>query len=404
MAINLEPVNRGDLITAEFINDIVAAIEALDMKVAALEAVTILDTNIHITAVFPDPIRVGQTLTIVGKNFDFSIGAHRVYIDGIRIVEYLLGSNDFKLIFIVPVIHNLPSSGRQVDLKVSNRSSSIIKTINVLPVQQVFQGPVDVVPDGTSPETITEGQPVTFHFRLVNRDIVPADLLITPTISITAWQPNLHVRDESSSIISTRVMHLEGLEEKIFEVYLDNIPTGTTVTDFTLSVKASADSVTRSSGLLKFTVGSATPPLDPFIHSIGKNYADPPNAYIDDTDEIQLPLNNIAEIGLYVKFEISDTEYSNFIEVVYDVTLSPSSDTSNWQIVPIDFPDTYKITKDLLFESQKPNGEIVYTTEFNPTFRIRPQDGASELGELEFKLQRQGENLSRSKTFILKRL
>ncbi|MGA1839278.1 MAG: IPT/TIG domain-containing protein [bacterium] len=382
MAINLEPVNRGDLITAEFINDIVAAIKALDMKVSALEAVTILDTNIHITAIFPDPVRVGQTLTIVGKNFDFSIGAHRVYIDSIRIVAYQPGSSDNQLIFNVPAIPRLPALGRQVTLTASNKSSSISKTITVLPVQQVLQGNVDVSYLSTFPATIIEGDSLTFHFRLISRTNLPADFLITPNISITSWQPNLQVRDDSSVVIPSRIIHLEKYQEegseKDFEIHLPNVPAGTSGTDFTLTVNAEADSVKGSSGLLKFTVGSPVPEPDPNIELTYSIF--PSSALIGDT--IQLA----GGTGEAILSMIADFKVTGHC----DLTITLSETTSNWDVTPnFGTPSSFDI-----------NPAQPMTLEFT----ISPQSGASNTGEVEFRLQRVDETRSQSLIFHLLKL
>src|SRR4051812_16577057 len=101
------PVERGDLITADLMNALLGKLGELETRVANLEAGSQSSTTVIITDLIPPgtaaaPIRVSSELRIVGQNFRFSLGAHRVFFDATRVDAFKPGSNDSLLIFDVP--------------------------------------------------------------------------------------------------------------------------------------------------------------------------------------------------------------------------------------------------------------------------------------------------------------
>ena len=116
---NFTPVKPGDLITANYFNQILSS---FDSRISALEGATITSGAAVITGISPSgPVQVGQPLTVTGRNFGFSIGAQQVFIDTVQVNAFQAGSSDQQLVFIIPnSINNVPAQGRSAILSISN--------------------------------------------------------------------------------------------------------------------------------------------------------------------------------------------------------------------------------------------------------------------------------------------
>jgi hypothetical protein len=121
-------VRPGDLITSDLFNQLIADVADLQLRVAKLEAQEVVPSKkVRIDRVVPSgkvPIW-GQRLIIEGANFEFSLGAAVVSLDGKKVLEILSGSSDDTLIVTLP---DLVIAGKatttDVLLVVANRSSS----------------------------------------------------------------------------------------------------------------------------------------------------------------------------------------------------------------------------------------------------------------------------------------
>jgi hypothetical protein len=109
--------------------------------------------------VFPDGVlHVGDELQVMGRHFGFSIGAQRVFIQGVRVTDFKAQSSDSLLVFNIPPIPGLPAGGTTVTLSVTNQNTDT-RSLFVQPAQVVLGGQVDVTFDSVSPATLWRDRP-----------------------------------------------------------------------------------------------------------------------------------------------------------------------------------------------------------------------------------------------------
>src|SRR4051794_12953871 len=125
MAIEIDHVQPGELITAVLVNEVIDKLVDVDARLTALETTGSRPGAVEIDAVSPSTVQVGDFITVVGKNFGFTLGATRVRFNGIAPFEFGTGSNDSVLIVKVPELgQTMPNDGITVELSVSNATSS----------------------------------------------------------------------------------------------------------------------------------------------------------------------------------------------------------------------------------------------------------------------------------------
>jgi hypothetical protein len=183
MAINFPTVSPGDVITAEQWNQVTAAIVDLYSQIGAVS-----NTQVAITGFMPPgPVKVGDQVTIQGRNFQYSIGAQSVFFGGAPINSFLLGSSDTQLVVNVPDPGNLPDQGQPVTVTVYNRSGSDSRQITVVPapIPVVGSTPVSAVPFTGTPNA---GATTKFSFVVTSNMSVARTLSVTATVSPSAWQ------------------------------------------------------------------------------------------------------------------------------------------------------------------------------------------------------------------------
>jgi hypothetical protein len=270
MAQIIDKVQPGDLITAQFINRIVDEINALQAKVAGLEAVGPAGGKVYITEILPHSPspRVNQVMHIVGQNFGFLIGATEVMLDhDVRVDKFLPNSNDQNLIFKIPVIQNLPPKGRPVNVRVSNVKHYAEEVVTILPAELKLEGGVDVLFKSANPVTITPNNPVTFEFNLKSRASLAADFTITTEITGIAnpspWEDQIEVLNNFKIKAPDNRIPLNVNETKTFFVRIPAVPPNTNGVKFGLKVTASSGTVSGFDIPANFVVGQAVVPPDP---------------------------------------------------------------------------------------------------------------------------------------------
>jgi hypothetical protein len=372
-------VKRGDLITADLMNQIIQAIENLDERVTALESAE--DDTVVITSISPSGnLRIGQELRVFGRNFGLTIGTCRVKVEGVQVNAFKTGSNDQLLIFNIPNVPNVPLAGKSVALIVSNRTSSDSRSFTLLPFQPL-QGLIEVTWVNVEPRTFTPGNPGTFRFRLKSRTNLDATYTINPVISVSVnsqvWQERVEVLDNEMNVISSRMIALETGQERIFHVRINPIPDVADDTQFTLTVNASADSVTGTSGPIDVTLGTAIELPNPNISlSFEKAEFSPANSGSIETgpegNTIHLNPTSTAQITLLAEFRAVGN---------YQVLIAPwSNETENWNLRRHpQSGSSFTITSAMLDNEQEKHDEL-------PRFLITPRNGASSTGEVEFKI------------------
>ncbi|MEM7051207.1 MAG: IPT/TIG domain-containing protein [Acidobacteriota bacterium] len=382
-------VQPGDLITAEQWNQVLDLLENLDLRVQDIE-----DSGsqaLAITGLLPPqgPYRIGDPLTVLGRNFEHSLGAARVFLDGVRVTLDGLASDDRRLVFQIPPVPGVSEPGTAVTLRVNNQSEQVSEDIILRPAAPVLFGDFDVEFLGVTPQTLVPDQPANFRFRLRNRASSTAEILIDPRIvnvpNADVWQQRLRVLDGNQTPLPERRITLSPLDpnnpnpnppaETEFFVRLVAVPTVPVGTDFQLVVDASAGAVQGSSGAQPFTVGEATIPQDETI-TLTLNGSTPPNALSGSTVT--------AATGSTVRVRFNAT----FAEAgFYDFSLQPVAPTTGWQIQRFfTTPATYEIT-----DNDVAGGPAARP----PEITLQPLGGASPSGRVEVILQRQGRSSRR---------
>src|SRR5215467_2347894 len=91
-------VEPGDIVKSVDYNLIVDVLHDLLNRVQLLEG-GVGGIGVAITSIVPaGDLRVGQEITIFGRNFGFAIGAQRVFFNSARATIFKTGSSDDKLI------------------------------------------------------------------------------------------------------------------------------------------------------------------------------------------------------------------------------------------------------------------------------------------------------------------
>jgi hypothetical protein len=377
-------VLSGDPITADQMNRILQAISSLDNRVTALEASAISGSAVVITDLIPPSgvVKVGDTLTVIGRNFGFSIGSERVYIDDLRVDAFNQGSSDTQLVFDIPLsITNVPQQGRSAILTVSNASSSAQRMLT-LQSALTLTGAVDAIWQGVTPANIVAGQPLTFSFLLRSRANLDATYAVNPSVpGLPAFQNNLQVLDNNSNPIPSGQIQVPAGQSTPFFVRIGPIPPNTNNTQFALVVNAIAGNVTGSSGAIVQTVGQSADTPDTTISlNFSSAQVQPATAGAVSATNIQLAAGGSAKISLNATFSMAAS---------YLITASLIAGASGWQAGPLasTTPSPYLIVQ---ADLANPQGIASKTLDFT----VVRQNGAAS-GMVVFQVQRQGATQTR---------
>jgi IPT/TIG domain len=250
-------VQPGDLIRAELINGLLDELAALDARVTVLEAgphPTPTPGGALIANVSPSTVRVGELLTVTGQNFGWTTGSTVVTLDGQPITELASGSNQ-TLVFPVPELI-VPSGGREVQLVVSNGTTSDSRNITVVPRGVPLEGDLELTYVGTTPATPTPGATFLVEYRLTSRATQDLAVTLTPQLS-TGWTPVRVLTDASLPVPITAPVTIQPRHDVSFLVEVPVPNSAATGTGFTLDVAASGGGLTTPPAPRPFTVGSA---------------------------------------------------------------------------------------------------------------------------------------------------
>lgn len=105
MAIDIEKVHAGDLITASYVNSLVDALDSLQEQIDALSMLGAPSggTKPVITQVSPSPdVPAGSLMTIIGDNFAVPVTLNTVTLDGTPLDDFQPGSDDQTIIVGIP--------------------------------------------------------------------------------------------------------------------------------------------------------------------------------------------------------------------------------------------------------------------------------------------------------------
>jgi hypothetical protein len=376
MATQFPRVKPGDVIEAQQWNSILDAIEYLYGQIG-----TVSTSNVQITGFMPPgPVNVGDNISILGHNFEYSIGAVGLYFDSVRVGSFLQGSGDSQLNVIVPNIPNLPPGGRLVTVTAYNRSSNDQKTVTVVPVPLPLSGFVDVIPG--SADTTQPGANADFQFTINSRANQSATFTVVAAVDQPGWQTQILAADKSP-LQNAQLLLVPFQPATVFirlAMPVNAVPNA--VFNLTASV-SSGGSTYGSTGPVQHTVGQADTPPDGSI-TLGQASGNPP-ANLQQGSTISAPVSTLVIITMPATFTFTPA-------AAYTVSISPLGALQNWQV-----------------KMQNPSGAAgtsssgTFTppvgTSQNLVFAVQPQPGASATGTLQLKIQRQGAAESMTKNF-----
>lgn len=399
MSRQIKKVLPGDLITATFVNSIVDEVNELQNKIASLEAINnAMADSVVITELIPSSgvVRVGSVLQVLGKNFNYSVGGHRVLIDDTRVNIFEVGSNDRKLVFQIPdTFVNVPLEGRSAVLTISNLTSTTRRTI-VLESSQILSGEIDVIPRGVKSGTQltpTPGALFVLEYKLRSRANIPALSTLSASVKVggtpnETWQNNTQFVNQSDVIIPSRQVTLKPGEEQSVYLRINPVPsTAAPGTQFSVLVTADSGNIRGTSGEQSFAVGTQSEQPD---NTISMNYSSssrvsPVSAEnVINSTKIKLGSTGRALVVFDAEFTRAGT---------YTVSSRIPAATQNWQASNHDTTSEqiFITDQDLAFD-----GKASFVLEYI----VRPvldQGGPpSTTGEVEFIVQRNGSAVYRS--------
>jgi hypothetical protein len=273
MPIQLKIPQPGDLITADYMRDLVTALQQLDLRVSALEDLVPGAAGQLAIAELRWPLadlHIGDELTIIGANLGLQ-GETRVdFADLASVTVFKPGSTERKLILDVPAMA-LGGESKKLALTVTNPRTGVdSRTVTV------FQG-LPTRPDGTiniSPAQFPAGtiQPaadlvIAFPLAIqnLNMDTVfniatSANLLTSPPVVMTAVALN-DANQPITTIALSKAQQPTTRTIKV-KVTIPVLPLGVTRADANVIVAlgvASNPALAPSSGMVPFTVGQPAP-------------------------------------------------------------------------------------------------------------------------------------------------
>jgi IPT/TIG domain len=318
MAIEIEHVQRGELITADLINQLIDDIENLDARVTTLEQAGTTSGVVEIDALYPTTPRVEDDVTIIGKNFGYSVGATRIYFNGLSPSTLRQGSSDTVLVCPVPDIPGLAESGSAVQLTVANARSSATESITVLPLQQEQVGDASIDFSGVSPDPTVPNQNADFAFTLHSDALLPAKMKLKASLKDIEGAPlgwNTALLDAAFNPLENDQIQINPTDTKPFYVRV-GIPSGQNNTPFTLQADGAGGGLTASSGPQSLVVGQTASP-DDAIPDLS------PTSVSNGTlsgSTVSVTPGSLAELDLEVHFTVAST---------YNVSVSTTG--GGWQ-------------------------------------------------------------------------
>jgi len=324
MTIPTQTVQPGDLIRAELFNGVIHALAELDARLVALETSSppTPDTGqVQILGISPLVTRIGDLMTVTGRNFELSLGAAVVTLDSLIVPNFQSpDSSDTKLVFVVPQVSNVPEVGKQVTLRVANFATHDERTVTILPRQSIFQGTIDLDYAGASPSPLAAGQPAFVQFTATSTGSPAVTLTLSASTS-TGWT-GIDILDALSPphVLPSRQITVPALGQTAFFVRVP-IPSGTASgTNFSLSVEGVGQGV-ATARMKQLTVGQAPPTEDPDIKRLDERGID--NGRISGST-IFVPATQTAELTVNVQFGATGD---------YDITFAFEPSTTGWSVL-----------------------------------------------------------------------
>jgi len=274
MPIQLNIPQPGDLITADYMRDLVTALQQLDVRITALEALVpgaagqLAISDLRWSTA---DLHIGDELTIIGANLGLQ-GETRVdFADLASVTVFKPGSNERQIILTVPAMA-LGGESKKLQLTVTNPRTGVdsrsVTVFQGLPTKP--DGTINFAPAQFPGSTIQPSADLVVAFPLaiqnLNMDTVfnvttAANLLISPPVVMTAVA--LNDLDQVITTISLPRTQQQAVTRTLkVKISIPALPSGLTKADANVILSlnvASNPAFMPGSGMVPFTVGAAGP-------------------------------------------------------------------------------------------------------------------------------------------------
>jgi hypothetical protein len=233
-------VSAGDLIRADLMNYILNKLVSLEEAIGKLTP----GDRMEITGLYPpEPLHIGDKLTILGRNFG-QPASNTVTMNEAFITEFDAGSDDRQLIFTIPAIEAATEEGAKVKVTVSNLLGFDFTYLKLLEAIQPLDGHIGITPH-LSPDVPKIEANTEYLFTFTVRGITTQDETYNLTASVT---------DDKEKPLVWQTATLDEDNHPASEV---KIPKGDTTRDLGVRLRTGAEG---SSARLRLTVTSKHKP------------------------------------------------------------------------------------------------------------------------------------------------
>lgn len=381
MTSQLQRVNPGDIISAPAWNSIVDALNDALLRIQTLEAGSAPGTGLAISQLLPPgPYRIGDSLQILGQNFQFAAGAARVFLNATQVLNLLPSSTDSQLNFLIPTVPGVLETGTVVDLIVLNQNQTVTRQVTLRPRLSPLQGNLTIEWQSVTPATVVPGQPAVFAYRVTSGTNNAATWALTAAVDVAAnaaaWNSQLRVLDPQGNELNPRQIALEPGQQVTLQVQIPNVPAVANGTSFGVTLSASASTITGSSGIRQFVVGTATAPPDQSM-SLATVPAFSQGALVGNTLTVPGAQNRVLVISATLS-----------VAGTYTVARTVQGGAAGWSIALDDgTTDSFQIN---------PADLSGGTTQRLLRYRVAATATAAANAQIQIQVQRQGNTASRS--------
>ncbi len=320
-----DDVRPGELIKANFINQLLKTMGTLDDRIAALEAGSVISGGpIVISGISPaGPLHMGDELRVLGQNFGLPAQVV-VTIDSARVdgSSFKAGSGDGILIFDIPAIQGVPAQGKLVTLTVANSKGQASITFTVFPFQVSIPTGQLFVNLSAPPAvgTITPNNTFNFTFTINGFTSLGDTYTLTPAVvaqqNQAGWQAVV-VDSNGNPLSPPEIVIPEGQNTKTNVIVKVTVPGGTNNSSAQLSLTAKSKlnpTGVSGSGVTTITVG-APPPAPPKI-TLSISAVSPPGTFA--LNVISIPTGTNAAVVIFTalipdvgSYKVPDPTFDN---------------------------------------------------------------------------------------------
>jgi hypothetical protein len=328
----LKLVQPGDLITADYFNNITANIADLAIRVSALEGVTGGPVIDHIEPQGID-LSVGSLMTIVGQNFHPGNSDTIAYIDTVAISAFNLGSDPNRLIFTVPDSFAQLPRVAQVKVKVGDATSNSV-SVGIEPEVQTQSGVLAVKSVGPALGTITIGTTYSIVWQVIPAAKLPGNYTFTPLVTdvngatLKAWTDNIQVGQPGPIQIAPGIPLLVTMTIKV--------PANAVSANISLAGTSDDAIVKGAASPIAFIIGAQAEQSDDRaavkLQAIPPIFNGSPNtlkgATISGVSGVTLPKSAASELPLELSIKAGDPSAQGF----YKFRVVVEGETARWTV------------------------------------------------------------------------